>query len=327
MSITNKKARWYKRMFEHTPVLLSETIDSMNIRPDGIYVDGTVGGAGHGRQIASRLTSGHLYCLDRDIDAIEAAGAVLAPYADRVTLILDDFADMGDVLASKKLPRGSVDGILLDLGVSSHQIDEANRGFSYMRDAPLDMRMDRRQAFSAADIVATYSETELARIFTQYGEERYAARIASAIVSSRAACPIETTGQLVAVIEGAVPPRMGGGHPAKRVFQALRIECNGELTELESFLADAPSLLAPRGRLCIISFHSLEDRAVKQAYARWANPCTCPPDFPVCVCGRKPIGRVITKKPITAAAKELRSNSRAASAKLRVFERYDINGL
>ena len=310
--------------FVHRSVLLNETIESLNIRPDGIYVDGTLGGAGHSLEILKRLNqNGKLIGIDRDEAAITAAGERLAGAGERASIVRGNYAEMPDIV--RRLGYDRVDGILLDLGVSSYQLDTAERGFSYMHDAPLDMRMDQREKRTAGDIVNEASEHELFRIIRDYGEERFAQNIAKHIVKYRQTKRIETTGELVEIIEASVPMkfRKTGGHPAKRTFQALRIELNGELTALQDTLDAMIDLLADRGRLSIITFHSLEDRIVKASFRRNENPCTCPPDFPVCVCGKKSKGRVITRKPILPSEKEMEENPRSKSAKLRVFERRD----
>ena len=308
-------------MFSHRPVLLDEVIEGLNIRPDGIYADGTLGGGGHSEEIAKRLTEGgRLIGVDRDEDAIEAAGKRLSPYGDRVRIVRGNYEDLPEIFGSLGLEKA--DGILLDLGVSSYQLDEGERGFSYRTEAPLDMRMDRRQSLSAYDVVNVYDEQELFHIIRDYGEDRFAKNIAKHIVMERAKKPIETTTELSEIIKQAIPARMreSGGHPAKRTFQAIRIEVNRELSILSESLEHLIDMLAPGGRLCIISFHSLEDRAVKTAFRKAEDPCICPKDFPVCVCGRKPKGRVVTRKPIVAGAEELAENNRAHSAKPRIFE-------
>ena len=308
--------------FKHKSVLLQETIDNLNIRPDGIYVDGTLGGGGHSYEIASRLSSkGRLIGIDQDEAAIAAAGERLKPFADRVTIVRNNYCNMDMVLKDLGIER--VDGILLDLGVSSYQLDTAERGFTYKTDAPLDMRMDRRQQMTAKDILNEYSEMELYRIIRDYGEDKFAKNIAKHIVQARQKAPIETTGQLIEVIKAAIPKkvRATGGHPAKKTFQAIRIELNKELEVLQNNLDDMIDLLNPGGRICIITFHSLEDRIVKTNFKRNENPCTCPSDFPVCVCGKKSKGKVVTRKPILPSEEELEVNSRSKSAKLRVFER------
>jgi len=308
-------------------VLLDEVIDGLCIRPDGIYIDGTLGGGGHSFEIASRLTrGGRLIGIDQDEDALAAAGERLAPFADRVIYVHDNYENMENAVRSffeDGISTGRINGILLDLGVSSYQLDNPERGFSYRADAPLDMRMDRGASLSAKDILNDYSVGELTRILRDYGEEKMAARIAANIVSAREKGPLETTGQLVEIIERSIPMKMRekGGNPCKRTFQAIRIACNRELEVLEDSLDTMIDLLAPGGRLCIITFHSLEDRIVKNAFRRNENPCTCPPEFPVCVCGKTSKGRVITRKPILPGREELAENRRSASAKLRIFEK------
>ena len=306
--------------FHHISVLLNECIDNLNITPDGIYVDGTMGGGGHSLEIAKRLTTGRLICIDQDPNAHEAAGKRLAEYKDRITFVRDNFGNIANILDSLGIEK--IDGMLLDIGVSSHQLDEAERGFSYQQDAPLDMRMNPDRPFSAYDVVNGYDEDELDRVIFSYGEERWARRIAQFIVKEREAKPIETTGELVDIIKKAVPKgaRKDGPHPAKRTFQAIRIEVNGELEVLQRAIDDVAARLAVGGRLCIITFHSLEDRIVKEAFRKQENPCICPPQFPVCVCGKKPLGRVITRKPILPSKEELEENPRSRSAKLRVLE-------
>ena len=306
--------------FHHISVLLNECIDNLNITPDGIYVDGTMGGGGHSLEIAKRLTTGRLICIDQDPNAHEAAGKRLAEYKDRITFVRDNFGNIANILDSLGIEK--IDGMLLDIGVSSHQLDEAERGFSYQQDAPLDMRMNPDRPFSAYDVVNGYDEDELDRVIFTYGEERWARRIAQFIVKEREAKPIETTGELVDIIKKAVPKgaRKDGPHPAKRTFQAIRIEVNGELEVLQRAIDDVAARLAVGGRLCIITFHSLEDRIVKEAFRKQENPCICPPQFPVCVCGKKPLGRVITRKPILPSQEELEENPRSRSAKLRVLE-------
>ena len=308
--------------FKHYSVMLSETIDGLQIRPDGIYVDGTLGGAGHSSVIAGKLTTGRLIGIDQDRDAIASATKRLSPYVDRVTIVRDNYENTCNVLDS--LGIGKVNGILLDLGVSSYQLDTAERGFSYMADAPLDMRMDDRVERTAADIVNGYSESELYHIIRDYGEDSFAKNIAKHIVSERTKKTIETTGELAEIVKQSIPAklRQTGGHPAKRTFQAIRIELNRELQVLSDSLDGMIERLAPGGRFCIITFHSLEDRIVKNAFKKAENPCICPPGLPVCVCGRKPLGKVITRHPITPGEKELNENSRSKSAKLRVFEKY-----
>lgn len=308
--------------FKHYSVMLNETIEQLNIRPDGIYVDGTLGGAGHSSEIAKRLTTGRLIGIDQDADAIAAASERLKDYKDKVTIVRSNYAQMKEVLHNLGIEK--VDGILLDLGVSSFQLDTPERGFTYRsEDAPLDMRMDDRQKLTARDIVNEYSEMELFRIIRDYGEDRFAKNIAKHIVSAREQKPIETTGELNAIIKGAIPMKVQvtGGHPSKRTYQAIRIELNHELDVLRDNLDDMIKLLNDGGRCCIITFHSLEDRIVKSAFKKNENPCTCPSNFPVCVCGNKSRGHVVTRKPILPSEKELEENSRSKSAKLRVFER------
>ncbi|MDY4205431.1 16S rRNA (cytosine(1402)-N(4))-methyltransferase RsmH [Porcincola intestinalis] len=308
--------------FQHKPVMLNEVIDSLKIRPEGTYVDGTLGGAGHSSQIARRLSGeGRLFGFDQDAAAIEAATRRLEPYKDRVSIIRSNYSEMRERLS--ELGVRSADGILLDLGVSSYQLDDAQRGFSYRADAPLDMRMDQRQKLSAREVVNGYSIEELTRVIREYGEERFARNIAKHITAEREKKPIETTGELISIIKAAIPAkaREGGGHPAKRTFQAIRIEVNRELDVLSNSLDGMIDLLADGGRICVITFHSLEDRIVKEAFRRNENPCTCPPEFPVCVCGKKSKGHVITRKPIIPSEEETEENPRSKSAKLRVFER------
>ena len=307
--------------FHHVSVLLDECIEGLNIKPDGIYVDGTLGGAGHSSQIAKRLTTGRLIGIDRDPVALKAAGERLAPYSDRVTLVHSNFCEIAQVLKDLDIP--GVDGILLDLGVSSPQLDDSSRGFSYMADAPLDMRMNSEDTLSAYDVVNAWSYEELKRILFDYGEERYAPKIASAICKKREEKPIETTLELVDVIRGAMPAQAlrEKQHPAKRSFQAIRIAVNDELGSVEKVMKDAIPCLNPGGRLAVITFHSLEDRIVKTAMAGAAKGCTCPPSFPVCVCGKKPQVQVVTRKPIVSGDEELERNPRARSAKLRVCEK------
>lgn len=308
--------------FKHKSVLLEETIESLHIRPDGCYVDGTLGGGGHSYEICRRLSEkGRLIGIDQDAAAIEAASRRLGEFRDRVTIIRSNYCDM--VTELNNINITSVDGIVLDLGVSSYQLDSADRGFTYREDAPLDMRMDQRQAKTAKDIVNGYSETELYHIIRNYGEERFAKNIAKHIVSARQNKVIETTGELIQIIKAAIPMKVRavGGHPAKRTFQAIRIELNQELEVLSSSLGSMIDLLNDRGRICVITFHSLEDRIVKNIFREYENPCTCPKDFPVCVCGKVPKGKVITRKPIVPGEQELEENKRAKSSKLRVFER------
>ena len=307
--------------FTHKPVLLQECLDGLNIRPDGIYVDGTLGRAGHSREIAVRLTTGRLICIDRDQAALDAAPARLEGLMDRVTLVHGNFGDVASHLA--KLGIDGVDGMLFDLGVSSPQLDDGSRGFSYLQDAPLDMRMDQTAQLTAYEVVNSWSQEELKRILWQYGEERYSGLIAAAIVRTREQKPIETTVELAEIVRNAMPAkaRKEKQHPAKRAFQAIRISVNEELLEVERMLDSALDLLNVGGRLAIISFHSLEDRLVKTAYAGWAKGCTCPPDFPVCVCGKTPKVKLVGKKPIVSGEEELNENPRARSAKLRVAEK------
>lgn len=309
--------------FVHKSVLLNETIEGLNIKPDGIYVDGTLGGAGHSYHICEKLTQGgRLIGIDQDEDAIAAAKKRLEPFADRVTIIRDNYCNMKNALANIGVTK--VDGILLDIGVSSYQLDAAERGFTYNdEDAPLDMRMDRRNPMTAEDIVNDYSEMELFRVIRDYGEDKFAKNIAKHIVQTRQNERIHTTGQLVEIIKAAIPMkfRVTGGHPAKRTFQALRIELNKELEVLENSIDEMIELLNDGGRLCIITFHSLEDRIVKNKFRDNVNTCTCPPEFPVCVCGNKPKGVIVTRKPIVPSEEELEENKRAKSSKLRIFER------
>ena len=309
--------------FNHYSVLLNETIENLNIKPDGIYVDGTLGGGGHAYQVASRLSEkGRLIGIDQDADAIAAAGERLKEFGDKITIIRSNYANMKEEL--HRIGVEKVDGIVLDLGVSSFQLDTPERGFTYRdENAPLDMRMDDRQSLTAKDIVNGYSEMDLYRIIRDYGEDKFAKNIAKHIVQERAEKPIETTGELTEIIRASIPMKVQvtGGHPAKRTFQAIRIELNKELEVLQNNLDDMIDLLNPGGRICIITFHSLEDRIVKTNIKRNENPCTCPSDFPVCVCGKKSKGKVVTRKPILPSEEELEVNSRSKSAKLRVFER------
>jgi 16S rRNA (cytosine1402-N4)-methyltransferase len=307
--------------FIHSPVLLDECIEGLNIRQGGIYVDGTAGGGGHSSAIAERLTDGKLIAIDRDEAAIRAAGARLAPFGERVSLARNNFSEIADVCASFGIDK--IDGVLMDLGVSSYQLDTPERGFSYMADAELDMRMDRRASLTAYDVVNEYSAAELRRILFEYGEEKFAPKIASAIVAAREKSPIKTTGELCEIIKSAMPAaaKNGGHHPAKRSFQAIRIEVNGELDAIEPAIRSATELLAPGGRIAIITFHSLEDRIVKQTFADLASGCVCPREFPVCVCGRKPQVKLVSKKPILPSETELERNPRSRSAKLRVAEK------
>ncbi len=304
--------------FSHIPVLLNETIEALGVRPDGIYVDCTAGGGGHSFEIARRLTSGKLVCIDRDPDAVEAAKERLSPFSDRTVFVNDNYSNLKNILSS--LDIASVDGVTADLGVSSHQIDTPERGFSYIADGPLDMRMSG-SGMTAADVVNTYPYEELRRIFYEYGEEKYSPRIAARIVEQRETAPIETTKELVGIIEKAYPQNESGGHPAKRVFQALRIEVNGEISGIAPMIRDAVEALKPGGRIAVITFHSLEDRVVKQEFSQLFTGCVCPPEFPVCVCGRKPALKPIARKPILPGARELRENTRSHSAKLRAAER------
>ena len=309
--------------FNHYSVLLNETIENLNIKPDGIYVDGTLGGGGHAYQVASRLSEkGRLIGIDQDADAIAAAGERLKEFGDKITIIRSNYANMKEEL--HRIGVEKVDGIVLDLGVSSFQLDTPERGFTYRdENAPLDMRMDDRQSLTAKDIVNGYSEMDLYRIIRDYGEDKFAKNIAKHIVQERAKKPIETTGELTEIIRASIPMKVQvtGGHPAKRTFQVIRIELNKELEVLQNNLDDMIDLLNPGGRICIITFHSLEDRIVKTNFKRNENPCTCPSDFPVCVCGKKSKGKVVTRKPILPSEEELEVNSRSKSAKLRVFER------
>ena len=307
--------------FTHRPVLLDECIEALNIRPEGIYLDGTLGRAGHSREIAKRLTTGRLICVDRDEAALEAAQERLGPWMDKVSLVHSNFDRVDEILDA--LGIAGADGMLFDLGGSSPQLDDGERGFSYMADAPLDMRMDREEGLTAADVVNTWSREELKRILSQYGEERYAPQIAGAIVRRREERPIETTLELVEIIKVAMPARAlkEKQHPAKRSFQAIRIAVNDELGSVERMLERAVPRLNKGGRLAVITFHSLEDRIVKTGLAAFARGCTCPPDFPVCVCGKTPDVRLVNKKPILPSQKELEENPRARSAKLRVAEK------
>lgn len=307
--------------FYHVSVLLEECIEGLAIKPDGIYVDGTLGGAGHSSRIAAQLTTGRLIGIDRDPVALKAAGERLKPYGDRVTLVHSNFCEIKQVL--QDLNIDGVDGILLDLGVSSPQLDDGERGFSYMADAPLDMRMNCQDSLTAHTVVNTWPQEELKRILYTYGEERYAPQIAAAICRRRAERPIETTLELVDIIRSAMPAAAlrEKQHPAKRSFQAIRIAVNDELGSVEKVMQDAIPALNPGGRLAIITFHSLEDRIVKQGMAEAAKGCTCPPNFPVCVCGKKPRVKIISRKPITSTEEELERNPRARSAKLRVCEK------
>ncbi len=309
-------------VFEHKSVLLEETIKGLNIKPDGIYVDGTLGGGGHAYEVCRRLNDkGRFIGIDQDAAAIEAAGARLSDFGEKVTIIRSNYCNMKSEL--QKIGIDKVDGIVLDLGVSSYQLDTAERGFSYREDAPLDMRMDTRQTLTARDIVNDYSEMDLFRIIRDYGEDKFAKNIAKHIVVEREKGPIETTGQLTEIIRQSIPMKFqkNAGHPAKRTFQAIRIECNRELEVLRDSLDDMIDMLNEDGRICIITFHSLEDRIVKGIFKKNENPCTCPSSFPVCVCGKVSKGRIVTKKPILPSEEELEWNSRSKSAKLRIFER------
>ena len=308
--------------FKHVSVLLQETVDGLNVKPDGIYVDGTLGGGGHSYEVCTRVgAKGSIIGIDQDEAAIEAASIRLKDFGEKVTIVRSNYCDMKSRL--HELGIDKVDGIMLDLGVSSYQLDTADRGFSYREDAPLDMRMDQRSEMTARDIVNDYSEMDLYRVIRDYGEDKFAKNIARHIVRERAKRPIETTGELTDVIRHAIPMKFQKktGHPAKRTFQAIRIELNRELDVLRDSLDDMIDMLNPGGRLCIITFHSLEDRIVKSAFKKNENPCTCPSDFPVCVCGKVSKGRVITRKPILPSEEEMEVNSRSKSAKLRIFER------
>ena len=308
--------------FRHVPVLLDECLEGLSIKSDGIYVDGTLGGGGHASAVCERLSgSGTLIGIDRDRDAIDAAGKRLENYPCRKIFVNRNYSDIKEILNDNGI--GSIDGALLDLGVSSFQLDNAERGFSYMNDAPLDMRMNRDDSLTAKDVVNGYSRADLTRIISAYGEERWASRIASFIEEARKEKPIETTGELTEIIKAAIPAsaRRTGPHPAKRTFQAIRIEVNEELTRLEKALEDFCDVLSPGGRLCVISFHSLEDRIVKDVMARRADPCTCPPDIPVCVCGKVADIKKITRKPVVPSGEEQEDNPRARSAKLRICEK------
>ncbi len=308
--------------FSHYSVMLRECIDALAIKPDGIYVDGTTGGGGHSYQIASRLSEGgRLICIDQDSDALRAAGERLAPFSDRVTFVKSNFSDVAKVLDDLGIEK--IDGLLLDLGVSSYQLDTPERGFSYNSDAPLDMRMDKDASLSAYEVVNTYSESELRRILFDYGEESFAPKIASAIAAYREQKPVETTFELTNIIKSVMPKKLlaVGHHPAKKTFQAIRIEVNSELSVIAPTIESAVERLSEGGRLAIITFHSLEDRCVKQTYAKCAQGCTCPPDFPVCICGNKPKISLVSKKPILPSKEELEVNHRSHSAKLRVAEK------
>ncbi|MCR5736407.1 MAG: 16S rRNA (cytosine(1402)-N(4))-methyltransferase RsmH [Eubacterium sp.] len=307
--------------FKHVSVLLEETIEGLNINPDGIYVDGTLGGGGHSYEICKRLSEkGRLIGIDQDGDALEAARKRLSEFEDRITLVRSNYCEIETIL--KDLGVSKVDGIVLDLGVSSYQLDNLDRGFSYKSDAPLDMRMDQRQVITAENIVNEYSENDLFRIIRDYGEDKFAKNIAKHICMARKKKPIETTQELSEIIKGAIPMKFQkNGHPAKKTFQAIRIEVNRELTVLRESIDAMIEHLNPNGRICIITFHSLEDRIVKTKFRQNENPCTCPPDFPVCVCGKKSKGKVITRKPIVPSEEEMEMNTRSKSSKLRIFER------
>lgn len=307
--------------FSHRSVLLDECIEGLDIKPDGVYVDGTAGGGGHSFEIARRLVGGRLICIDQDSAAIEAASKKLAPFSDKVTIVRNNFSNIRAVCESLGIEK--IDGMLMDLGVSSYQLDTAERGFSYTNDAPLDMRMDSRALLNAEIVVNTYSPEDLRRILYDYGEEKFTRQIVSAIVAEREKSPIKTTGQLSEIIKGAIPARAreGGHHPAKRSFQAIRIEVNRELDVIEPAIRDGVKLLSKGGRMAIITFHSLEDRIVKQAYAKLAEGCTCPKSLPICVCNNKPTVKVVTKHPIVPSERELEENPRSRSAKLRVAQK------
>ena len=306
--------------FNHYSVLLAETISELNIQPNGIYVDGTLGGGGHASVVCSKLLNGHFYGIDQDEAAIKAAGERLAPFGDKVTIIRNNYCNAKAALAEYGVTK--IDGAVLDLGVSSYQLDTEERGFSYRYDADLDMRMDRRQTLTAKDIVNDYSEMELFHVIRDYGEDKFAKNIAKHIVQARNKKRLETTFELNEVIKAAIPAKMRqNGHPSKKTYQAIRIECNQELEVLRNSLDDLIDILNPGGRLCIITFHSLEDRIVKTAFRKAENPCTCPSEFPICICGKVPLGKVITRKPISPSVEELEANSRSKSAKLRVFEK------
>ena len=308
--------------FKHTSVLLKETIEALNIVPGGVYLDGTLGGGGHAFEVCKKLNdNGRLYGIDQDADAIKAAGKGLEVFGEKAGIIRDNYCNAREVLREQGVEK--VDGIVLDLGVSSYQLDTVERGFTYKYDTPLDMRMDQRQMLTARNIVNEYDEKMLYRVIRDYGEDQFAKNIAKHIVQARRNKPIETTFELNEVIRAAIPAKLraAGGHPSKRTFQAIRIECNHELEVLRNTLGDLIHLLHPQGRLCIITFHSLEDRIVKSFFKEMENPCTCPPEFPVCICGKLPYGRVVTRKPVLPSQEELEVNSRSKSAKLRVFER------
>ena len=308
--------------FKHESVLAAETVNGLALKEDGIYVDCTLGGGGHSFKIVQKLKGGRLIGIDQDADAIEAARRRLKIFSGRCELVNDNYANIKSILEERDIEK--VDGILLDLGVSSYQIDNPERGFSYKYDVPLDMRMNKESPLSAKDVVNTYTEEELFRIIKDYGEEKFAFAIASRIVRQRKKAPVETTGQLAKIVEEAIPKSVskGSAGAAKKTFQAIRIEVNSELDVLENSMDTMIELLNPKGRMAVITFHSLEDRIVKNAFKTAANPCTCPPDFPVCVCGKKPAGTIITKKPIVPSQEEINANKRSASAKLRIFEKY-----
>lgn len=307
--------------FEHKSVLLDETVDALHVKPGGIYMDGTLGGGGHSYEICKRLGgSGKLYGIDQDADAVRAASERLSPFGDMVLILRDNYCNA--VARLRSMGVDGLDGIVLDLGVSSYQLDTASRGFTYKQDAPLDMRMDDRQTLTASQIVNEYSEAELTRIIRDYGEEQFARNIAKHIVEERKKGPVETTEALCGIIRASIPAKLRtNGHPAKKTFQAIRIACNHELDVLTDSLDDMIAFLKPGGRIAIITFHSLEDRIVKSAFRRNENPCTCPPNFPVCVCGKKSMGRQVNRKPILPGSEELEKNKRSKSAKLRIFER------
>lgn len=307
--------------FSHISVLFEESIAALKVRENGVYADGTLGGGGHSEGILRQNETCRIIGIDRDGDAVAAASERLEPFGERVCIVNDNFSEIKSILS--RLGEDKLDGAVLDLGVSSYQLDNADRGFSYMKDAPLDMRMNQEDKFGAYDVINTYSEEELSRIFFEYGEEKWSKRIAKFIAERREGSPIKTTGELVDIIKAAIPQkaRLEGGHPAKRVFQAVRIEVNDELSRLDGAVRDFVSCLKPGGRLAVITFHSLEDRIVKKAFAELAKGCTCPKEFPVCVCGNKPSGRIISKKPILPSKHEEEINPRSKSAKLRVFEK------
>lgn len=315
------KEKENKMEFDHVPVLLNETIEGLNIKPDGIYIDGTLGGAGHSEEILKRLKNGKLIGIDQDIDAIKAATQRLDRYKDKIIIINDNYVNIPKILEDLKIKK--VDGIILDIGVSSYQLDQAERGFSYQHDAPLDMRMNKENKFCAYDVINNYSEDKLSKVIFQFGEERWAKRIAQFIVKARGEKAINTTLELVEIIKKAIPQasRREGPHPAKRTFQAIRIEVNNELGVLKESIKGCINLLNKGGRMCIITFHSLEDRIVKEEFLKLSNPCTCPPQFPICVCNKKSIIKVIAKKPICPSEEELSKNPRARSSKLRIAEK------